>query len=238
MTKLLQLSDPVKLRRQFGLFDDFTEYADTQRFTKTAADAGSSVALDAAGVGGVLQLVTGATNNNEAYVESTAELFKFAADKPLRLDARVQYSEAATNAANVIVGLMDAPGANTLLDDGGGPKASYSGAVFFKEDGQTVWSAESSIGSSQTTTQLTAANSLDGSPHTAGGSGYQDLSIEFQPNTSTEGEIRFWINDVLVAKHAISFGSATEMTVFAGVKAGGANSETLNIDYMSCMQLR
>ena len=238
MTKLLQLSDPVKLRRQFGLFDDFTEYADTQRFTKTAADAGSSVALDASGVGGVLQLATGATNNNEAYVESTAELFKFAADKPLRLDARVQFAEAATDDANVIVGVMDAPGANTLIDDGGGPKASYSGAVFFKEDGQTVWSAESSLGATQTTTQLTAAHSLDGAAHTAGGSSYQDLSIEFQPNTSTEGEVRFWINDVLVAKHSISFGSATEMTVFAGVKAGGANSETLNIDYMSCMQLR
>jgi hypothetical protein len=229
MTKLLEQPEPLKLSRQFGLFDDFTEYTDTQRFTKTTADAGTSVALDADGIGGVLQLSTGATDNNEAYVESTNELFKFAADKPLAFEARLQFTEANVDDANVIVGVMDAPGADTLIDNGGGPKASYSGAVCYKVDGGTVWNCESSIAGAQQTTVT---------PVTAGGAGYQTLRIEFQPTTSTQGDVRFFINDSLVASHKITFTSATEMAVVLGVKAGSANAETLNVDYVGCHQLR
>ena len=177
-------------------------------------------------------------DNNEAYVESTNELFKFADDKPLTFEARVQYAEAATDDANILVGLMDAPGANSLIDNGGGPKATYDGAVFFKEDGQTVWSVESSNAGTQVSTQLTAANSLDNSAKTAGGTAYQTLRIEVQPLTSADAEVRFFIDGVHVAKHSISLSGLAEMALVAGVKAGGANSEVLSVDYIGCYQLR
>ncbi len=128
------------------------------------------------------------------------------------------------------LGLMDAVAANALQNDGAGPKASYSGAVFYKVDGETVWRCESSIGASQVTTQTSV---------TAGGSTAQRLTIEFQPITSSLGEVRFFIDDALVAKHAITFSSATEMQVVLGVKDGDASDEeTLNVDYVACYQLR
>ena len=228
MTKLLELPDPLKLRRQFGIFDDFDTYVTTERWT-TTADAGGTAALDADGVGGVLALATDGDDNDETYSELTVEMFKFADDKPLMLESRVKFSEASTDAANILVGLMDAPGADSLVDNGAGPKASYSGAAFFKVDGETVWNCESSIGATQVTTATTT---------TAGGSSYQTLRIEFQPTTSTEGEVRFFIDDNLVAKHAITFSSATEMSLVLGAKAGSANAETLNVDYIGCTQLR
>lgn len=41
-----------------------------------------------------------------------------------------------------------------------------------------------------------------------------------------------------IACRTLAFTSATEMAVALGIKAGGANSETLNVDYVSCHQLR
>jgi len=237
MTKLIDLPDALKLRRQFGIFDEFDTYVSTERWT-TTTDAGGTASVSGAGVGGILAVVTDADDNDETYVETTAELFKFAADKPLLFEARVQFAEAATDAANILIGLMDAPGADSLVDNGSGPKASYSGAVLFKVDSGTVWQAESSIGSSQTTTLLDASGSLDGSAKTAGGATYQTLRIEFQPITSTDGEVRFFIDETLVVKHSLTFTSATEMAIVLGAKAGSATAETLNIDYVGCHQLR
>jgi hypothetical protein len=74
---------------------------------------------------------------------------------------------------------------------------------------------------------------------TAGGADPQRLAIEFQPLTSTTGEVRFYIDDALIVKHDITFTSATEMQVILGVKDGDADDEeTLNVDYAACYQLR
>ena len=40
------------------------------------------------------------------------------------------------------MGLCSAAGANALLDNGGGPAANYSGAVFYKVDGGTTFGAK------------------------------------------------------------------------------------------------
>lgn len=227
------------LHRQYGFFEDFLEFVDGDLFSKVDADSGATAAIDADGEGGLVLLTTGATDNNEAYLFSTQELFKFAANRPLVCEARIQYAEANTDDANVFFGFMDAIGANALVDDGVGPKASYSGAVFYKADGESVWSVENSIGATQKTTQLTADNSLDGTAQSAGGAAYQTLAIEVTPHGGGSCDVSFWIDDVLVAKHKDqSYTSATQMMVGCGVKAGGANSEVLTVDYISAYQLR
>lgn len=238
MPKLLTLPDDFLLgRRIFGFFDDFFHFVTADLWTSLAADSGASVAVgDAAG--GIVVLTTGGTNNNEAYLKNTKEIFKFAEDKPILFEARIQYAEANTDDANVCLGLMDAVGADSILDDGGGPKASYSGAVFFKVDGGTRWNVESSLAGTQTTTELSATNSLDKLAKTAGGSSYQTFRIEVLPINSTEAEVSFYIDGVLVAKHSLTYTSATEMMAFVGVKAGGANSEVVSVDYAAGYQLR
>jgi hypothetical protein len=179
-------------------------------------------------------------DNDETYVESANEVFKFAADKPLLFEARVQFTEANTDDANILVGLMDAVAANSLQDNGAGPPSSYSGAVFFKIDGGTVWQTETSLSTTQTTNELTSTNvnNLSKKAQTAGGAAYQTLRIEYMPYSSTNAYVTFFVDGVAVAQHDYVFTSATEMQIALGVKNGGANLETLNVDYVSCSQER
>lgn len=220
--------------------DDFTEDLDSAKWVATtgSGDGGSATVGDA--VGGVLAILTNAQDNTEEYVESANETFLFAANKPLRFACRCKFSEASTNKANIIVGLMDGVAADALVNDGAGPKSSYSGAVFFKEDGQTLWTVEASIAGTQVTAQLTAANTLTGLSYTAASSDYKWLTIEFCPISSTSADIVFAIDGVDVYKMTENFiTSATEMQICLGAKAGAASAnETLNVDYVSCIQKR
>lgn len=236
------LDTPAELlrRRQFTLFDDFFGFDELERWSVTADGGSQDVAPD--GLGGVLSIATDAIDNDEAYVALSGELFLFTADKPIELEARINFAETNTDDANVLVGLMDAPGADSLLDDGGGPKASYSGMVFYKVDGGTNWIVESSLAGLQTTTPTAAAS---------GGGAYQTLRIVAQPIGASRVEVTFFVAEQggsnfvqcrdaqgRPIKHVVSLGSPTEMAIVFGVKAGGANAETLNVDYVSCSQLR
>lgn len=222
--------------------DDFSEYVDAQRWTKLAADSGSSVAAgDAAN--GVVTLTTGATNNNEASFYMTQKCFLFADRRAGAVEALVQYAEANVNVANVAFGVWSAPGANTLTDDGGGPATSASGALIYKNDGDTAWRTISSKSTTQTKAQ---------SKTTAGGTPYQRLRIEWQAvgdpaNDITE--ISFFVDDLPLydaadvsrnkqIKHTLTHTSAAAMTLVFYVKAGDGTTQTLLVDLTDWSQTR
>jgi hypothetical protein len=210
MTKLLDLPVELERRRIFGVFDDFNHYTTAENFTSIVTDTGTIAGSDAAG--GILVITPSdgtAADNDEAYLKGTHEVFKFAADKPMVFEAKVKMTATAISTCNVIVGVKDAVAANSLLDDGGGPAASYSGAVFFDTDGGLYWNCESSIAGSQTTVLTDVF--IDG--------------VEVGLNNG--------------ACHLVTFASATEMQVCIGCKAGAAtNGEILYVDYVGCWQLR
>lgn len=217
-----------------GILDDFYAFVTGDEWTATLTDSGTAAVID--GAGGILQIEASdgtAADNDESYVHSTVETFKFAAGKPLYFEARVAITEANTDDANVMVGLMDAVAANSLLDDAGGPKASYSGAVFYKVDGGTAWQAEVSIGGTQTAVTL----STDTFP---GDGTYQKLGILFLPGSgATDGTVKFFLDGVEVGSAtSFNYTSATEMELVLAVKNGGANLETLLVDYAKCFQVR
>jgi len=135
--KLLHYPRSLFERGQMELADDFTHFSDGDAWTKLDADSGATVAIDADGTDGVMLLTTGATDNNEASLASTNELFLFAADRAIVIEAHLQFAEANTDDANVAFGLADAWGANLLGDNGAGPKSSYSGCLIYKADGDT-----------------------------------------------------------------------------------------------------
>lgn len=217
--------------------DHFTEYASGGKFTSIVTDSGTVAVGDAANGVVVLTPSDGTVaDNDEAYIKTTNEVFLIAANKPCRQKAKLKFTEANTDDANVFVGFMSAIAANSLLDNGGGPPASYTGAVFFKEDGQTLWSVEYSIAGTQNTAQLTAVNSLDKLAKTAGGTAYQMLEILIEPKTATLCDVYFFIDNVLVYKMTDQvYTSATEMNWGAGVKNGAGNLETLSIDLMEAV---
>ncbi|MGQ0637315.1 MAG: hypothetical protein ACT4QC_22130 [Planctomycetaceae bacterium] len=235
--KVLDLPQDVRERRMHGFFDDFDWYLSPHRWTSLAADAGASVAAGASSQGGAVVLTTGATDNNEAAVGTTNSPFKMADDKPLFFEARLQYAEANTDDANVFAGFADGlNSANMLVDNGAGPKTSFSGAGIYKVDGETAWRCISSKGGTQTITQSTK---------TAGGSLAQVLRVELQPIDGASAEATFYVDDEPlrdaagnVIKHTIALASAAAMQAGVYAKAGSGNSEVVNVDYVAAYQLR
>jgi hypothetical protein len=241
--RLLELPDPLKLRRQFTVWDDFAWSISPHLWTVTATDAGAMAQTDAAN--GVITLTASdgtVADNDEIYILTTKEVFLLADDKPATVEARLKWSEANVDDANVAFGMADAVAANTIIDDGGGIDANFSGFVIYKIDGEQVWRVLSSIGATRT---VTVTNKV--STRTT----FQSLRIEFRPLGSTLGEVYFFLdngdgtgweqlkdaNGVLI-RHTVDMTSATEMQVWAGIKNGGANNEVLSIDYIGATALR
>ena len=237
--KLLELPDDLKNRRMFGFFDDFEWYVTAHRFTSVLSNSGTIAVGDAAG--GIVTLTPSdgtVADNDEAYLKSTAEMFLFANEKPLLYEVRQKFVEANTDDANVAHGFMNAVAADSILDTGGGPAASFSGAVLYKVDGGTVWRFRTSVGTDYVDTVTR---------HTAGGSSYQTLRIEIRQGSAGAGGLEAvpFLDGVQMQdanykpiKHAITYTSATEMNAFSGVKNGDTNLETLLLDYMAAYQLR
>ncbi len=234
MTKLLHNVPFLDTREQYGIWEDFLHTFPGEGWAVVEDAAATQVAAD--GVKGILVIATAAVDNDEAYVHNDNEVFKFAAGKPFVFEALVDFTEIDTDKANIVVGVVDAVAADLMVDDGGGPKASYSGALFFKVDGGTLWQCETSISTAQTTETTDV---------TAGGGTYQRLRIECRSISSTQGEVAFFIdgqqcrdsNGNLI-KQVVTFASATEMQLVVGVKAGSGAVETLNVDFAGCEQLR
>lgn len=244
MLDLVRLSPRFQNALQtYEFFDDYDSERVDEDWALTNSDSGTAVAGD--GESGILTVTPGASawsDNDELYVARPNENYLFEADRALVAVFRLQYAEANTSAMNLIMGFMSGVGANALLDDGAGPAASYSGAVIYKVDGETVWRFETSIGASQTTTQ---------SKHTAGGSSYMTFAIvcrhinadkvECVPMYDSAGG--FNLKQMLDSnnnpiKHSIDPGSATEMTLFHGAKIGSTTSESYSIDFAGGAQSR
>lgn len=245
MQNLLDTSEVFEMRKQrFGVHSHFEEgFVSGGKFTSLAADAGSAVASVSTGTGGTLTLTTGGTDNNEAAIFTTNNVFLFAANKPIAFATRIKYTEANTDDANVAVGLMNAVGANALVDDGAGPKASFSGIIFYKVDGETTWRAVASIGTTRTGPKgstsnilLDANGSLDGLTKTPGGGSYQWLEINVVPFSTTKARADLFIDGVQVQSIEFTYTSAVNMMAFVYVKAGGANSEVVTVDFLGAEQ--
>lgn len=207
-------------------FDDFFEYDTTATVgnwavVEDAGATGGDVLTDAAG--GVLSIGCDGDDNDECYVSSIAEIFKFQTDKKVTFETRIKLTEANTDDANFIIGLSDTVGANSLLDDGAGPMASYDGAVFFKVDGGTAIQFESSNAATQVTNATLA---------TWASATWFTLKFVYDPGDGTTGTITPYVNGVVGTAHSITIAGLAEMHILMGVKAGGANEEALLVDYV------
>ena len=223
---------------QIGVFDDFLWFVTAHQWTSVLTDTGTAAVGDSANGIVVLTPSDGTVaDNDEAYLKSTAEVFKFATQRAIYGECLLQFTEANTDDANVFFGFLDNIAANTIVDDGAGLKTSFSGAAIYKVDGGTVWRCVTSNGSSQSVTISTK---------TAGGSSYQRLRIELREVDGTNMEVTFFVDDQPLLdsnyrrpiKHNVAIASATEMQVGCGVKNGSTNLETLNVDYIAAYQLR
>lgn len=232
---------PVELsyREQHGFFDDFFWYISPHLWTSLAADIGVTAPTSASNpTGGQITTSTGATDNNEVAVYTTNAPFLVANNRPILAEARIQYSEAATSAANVALVLSDSSNlSDVLVDNGGGPRTTGNNILIYKVDGETVWRAAARNGTQSTISQ---------SSTTAGGSAFSILRIEVKDMSTTQVTVTYSVDGVmlrdattgLVINHQLNISGSANMRAGVYLKAGSATSETLLTDYLAAYQVR
>lgn len=236
--------DSQARRHTWGFEEEFVDDIDSTRYTVTATDSGTGAV--AGGFGGILPLVASdgtVADNDETYVESVNEYVTFAANCPWHLCGWIQFTEANVDDANIAFGLATGPGANTLVDNGAGIDTSLTSvAVIYKVDGSNVWKCTAGGSAAQQVANVkTSINPA--SPGVAGITGpWQWVEIIHTPISSTTGKVTFRVDgqDLMESDGAgntkriellVTYSGSTTMAWFAGVKNGGANLETLNVDY-------
>ena len=249
MSKLLHDFEEFLKNDTFGIFDDFFHHIDGDDFTLIAD--GTASAADGDAVGGVLTLTANTTDENEAYVKGTHEVFKFATDKPLLFAARVRPIVNTILKSKYLIGLKNALAADQLPDASVVPVITGSGAFFYKLDQGVYWVCTATANGSESV--------LNGvtTEHTVGNNAWDILVIKTIPISSTQTEVHFFsadeqsdgsysLNEVglqtsgkqFVAQ-VITHTSATEMQIALCSKAGGSSdSNVLEVDWVYCAQKR
>jgi hypothetical protein len=141
------------------------------------------------------------------------------AGREVWFECSARFSEANTDDANVMLGLVSGPVATGHLQAAGaGPLAAYYGACFFKVDGGTTWSCEVSNNASQTTVDGVATRSSGTTLHRYGVK-LTGLSLA-----------TFYIDSVAVAGITTNLPAAATGVAFC-VRNGGAFNEKLYVDW-------
>lgn len=234
--------DPLNFRQNMLVVEDFENDIDSTKHAITATDSGTGAV--AGGFCGVLPLVASdgtVADNDECYFETVNEYVSFVANQPWHLCGRIQFNEANVDDANVFFGVATAPGANTLQDNGAGMDPTLTSlAAIYKVDGSNKWKVTAG-GSAAEGVANVKTSQRNASPGVAGVSGpWQWLEIIHTPVSSTQGKVTFRVNgedlrdpSVLgspLIELPVTYSGSTTMAICAGVKNGGANLETLNID--------
>ena len=222
----------------FEIFDDFVYPATTAVSDVTAWSAvndgatGTPVYQDAAG--GVFNVVTAASDNDYSAYKSLTQPFLFASGKKLWFDCRFKLSEATTNESTWWFGLSDTTTTGGMQADALGPLASYDGALIWKtpETALTVNFETSNAGSQATASAF--ATSISNT--------WQRAGFYFDGAATTSAITPYFYNGTswtMGTAKDITLAGLEEMNLVFGVKAGPtAAAETLQIDYIHCVQLR
>ena len=234
----LNAQDPSRF---FLFFDDFINPAsatasDNQAYTVTSDGAtGTNAFQDAPG--GVFNVVTAAADNDYQALSTVSEIFKFAAGKKLWFEARFKLAETTTNDSAWWFGLTDTLTTGGFQADAAGPLASYDGALIWKdEDTMTIDFETSNAGTQNTTSAMATfvSNTWTRVGFYFDGAATTSVITPYYEVTGVDGA-------AMVAGTAqnITLSGLEEMHLVFGVKAGphGA-AETLQVDYIKCMQLR
>lgn len=211
------ISDEFNSYTSGGLWTSFTTNSGT-----TAWDSNSRILH-----------TTGAVAGNFTGIKSTNAVFLPSSSRPGFVQGRVTYTNQATTTGVPFFGVSSTT--TLTMTSGLDPTASYSGALIYKRNGDTVWSVQSSNGSTKTTT-LTNIVGTDGS---------YDLRIDFSDADGANCYVVYTINGVLATdannrpiKHTLAYSALAAMLVVSGVQTGASAAQTCYLDYAVAGQLR
>jgi hypothetical protein len=222
----------------YEIFDDFmnpTTSATSNTHIWTVLSDGSTgtpVFQDAAG--GIFNVVTAAADNDYSAYSSFHEPFLFAAGKKLWFEARFRIAEATTNESTWWFGLSDTLTTGGMQANTGGPLASFDGALIWKTP-ETALTVNFETSNATTQNTLSAfATAISNTWHRCG---------FYFDGTATTSTITPYFHDgsawTIGTPQNITLAGLEEMHVVYGVKAGPSGAaETLQIDWVKCLQLR
>lgn len=222
----------------FELFDDFLNPAsatvsDVQAWT-AVNDGGTGTPAFQDAAGGIFNVVTAAADNDYAAYSSVAENWLFAAGKELWFEARFRCAEANTSESTWWFGLSDTLTTGGMQANAAGPLASYDGALIWKtpETAMTVNFETSNAGTQSTLSAF--ATAISNTWHRAG--------FYFDGTATTSTITPYFHNGTewtAGTPQNITLAGLEEMHVVFGIKAGPTGgAETLQIDYVRCVQIR
>lgn len=238
MSNLTRFTAAQRQRDTVEIWEDFiNDQADTV-FVDTITDTGTALVGD--DVNGVITLTPSdgtVADNDECYIASANEIFKYGTNREIYGAAKLRFTEVSAGVANVAFGFQNAVSANSLIDDAGGPKTSGSTLAIFKVDGGTVWKCVSACnGTATTSTSSTSATAATD----------YVLEIWVKDWDGVSMEVYFGVNGAILKdsngntiRHTVAIANATEMQVWAGIKLGAAtNNDTLLVDWINAQQTR
>lgn len=232
LTELTQKRGPV------WIGTDFTTTREDNTWLDTVSDTGTAVVSDAEN--GVLVLTPSdctVADNDEAYISSAVELFKFGVNRAIYGVCKFRWTETTANIPNIGFGFMNAAVADSLTDNGGGPKVSGSTLAIYKVDGGAVWRVASSCNGTSTVT-VTNAAAVEDTDYIAEIMCNDWDGVSMQVSFKINGSYLCDTNNVII-RHTVLIASATEMDLWAGIKLGAAtNNDTMSIDYIYGAQTR
>jgi hypothetical protein len=218
--------------------NDFVDEVGAHNVVATASDSGTAAVSDA--VNGVIVLTPSdgtVVDNDETYIEHPNEIFLFGANRRIYARHKFRYTAVVAADPSWAVGMVNAVGADTLVDTGGGVKVSGSTLAIEKRETETAFRCTSANNSASTTT-------LSNKSMAAATDYVTEIEVSERDGTTStvcykvDGEyLRDTNNNVII--HTITNASGTEMQLFAGIKLGAAtNNDTLSVDYWYGAQTR
>lgn len=233
-----RFTSPLMDLQTVYVFDDFWQDQSDINAIDTITDSGTVLMGD--DINGVATLTPAdgtVADNDEAYLATPNEIFRFGTNREIYGRFKFRYTAVVAADPNICVGFQNAVGANSIVDNGAGPKTSGSCLAVFKNDGGTVFVVASACNgtATTTTTNKTIAAATDYVVEIL----CRDWDgVSMQVMFKVDGEyLRDTSNNPI--KHTVAIASSTEMQMFAGIKLGAiTNNDTLLLDYWYGAQTR
>lgn len=238
MANLARFGQPLIDLDVVQVFSDFVDDQSDLFFVDTITDTGTALVND--DINGVMTLTPSdgtVADNDEVYIASANEIFRFGTNRTIYGRWKLRFAETTATIYNCAVGFMNAVGANTIIDDGGGVKVSGSTLAIYKVDGGAVWRCASACnGTSTVSVSTTSAVAATDYVFEIICNDWDGVSMEV--SFKVDGAYLKDSNGYTI-RHTVAIASSTEMQIFAGAKLGAAtNNDTTLVDYIYGAQTR
>lgn len=219
------------------VFDDFWQDQSDVNYIDTITDTGTVAVGDAANGVVVLTPSDGTVaDNDEATIETPNELFQFGANREIYGRFKFSYTAVVAADPNIAVGFQNAPGADSIVDNGG-VKVSGDTLAIEKKDGETAFRCTSASSGASTSTLSNKAIAA-ATDYVAEIICKDWDGVSMQVLYKIDGEYLKDVNNNVI-RHTVAISGSELMSMFAGIKLGAAtNNDTLSLDYWYGAQTR